>query len=514
MESVLKEVDERIKIEHPEFVNEGIVDKWKLQSSRDKIPNLGLEYLFWNEFRAEYYWRALQELKSLLNRNQSYFSDNDLNIITETMIQQTMEGKKVASSVPLYSDVFLKIGAKESSVAGYVKDTHKERAVNFGFWNLLKANEYINWDQRGTYDNAKALQESAVQELDRLFKCDGFFDYFDFRNGAEKAKEIPFNLCFWNKLDTNKYMRWLLVQEEEIYKKFERKEKDRIFGTLAALLVYELFIQGDDEESNEMKKLASFFIRGNVIKTEPIQKVLGRIFELKLIYGFNGISYHFDVKLVHRLEKILETPKEHIDFAWKNSREIKLDKIDSSTSKYIPSEIKNGYVDKLMEEVKAMDRFDINLFSRWMSDSYVREIVPKFSRALIKNKTLGKYFSQKQRPSSKDLRYLKSIIGRGEFGSNYLGDKTRGYLFMDLLNRKKFRDANDIIIEYNVGRRFYGLHSTERQTREFIYAVAEYVSKHRKVKVDKEGLEKRICYPKYNKIPDFVEQNKALFEII
>ncbi len=506
---------EKIKSQHPEFVKDSKINRWELEASRDKIPDSGLEYLIMYNLKEELYWRALAELKTLCNKKADYFTNCDLQRIAETLIQQVMEGKKVASSVPLYSDVFLKIGSKESPVASYVKDNHRERAINFGFWSLLKANEYTNWNQRGTYDYETSLQESAVRELNRLFECEGFFDYFDFRNGAEKAKEIPFNIRFWNKLNINKYMRWLLVQEEEIYKKVERKDKDKIFGTLAAPLVYELYSYKDYEESKFLKKLASFFIRGNVIKTESIQKVLGRVFELELIKGFSyrGGEY-FDSNLSDGLEKVLENPKEHIDFAWKNSGEVKLDKIGSSTSKYIPSEIKKSYVDRLIEEVKAMDRFDITLFSRWMSDSYVRELVPSVTHGLIKNKTLEKYFSQKQRPSSKDLISLKHIVGRGELGSNYIGDKARGYLFMDFLIRKKFKDANEILLDYNTGKYFEGSFATEREEREFRQSTINYADKHGKVKLTKEGVEKGKCYPHYNKIPDFVEQNKTLFELV
>ena len=75
--------------------------------------------MFWKELEQEGYWDALAHLKKILLRRQedpeharenpNDLSDEKLAEITCLMIAQVLAGRKVASVVPLYSDVWGKI---------------------------------------------------------------------------------------------------------------------------------------------------------------------------------------------------------------------------------------------------------------------------------------------------------------------------------------------------------------------------------------------------------------------
>ena len=128
------------------------------------IPPEGWEFLLWENLSEEFYWDSLDAVNKLHNTNKLSYSPAELEKLTETLIQQAFEGKKIAAQVPVFSDIFLLIGNCEiSPLSSFVQEEHKIRAINKGFWHCLAetANE-------PGYDRKKCLttkQDYAGQEL-------------------------------------------------------------------------------------------------------------------------------------------------------------------------------------------------------------------------------------------------------------------------------------------------------------------------------------------------------------
>jgi len=74
------------------------------------------------------------------------------------------------------------------------------------------------------------------------------------------------------------------------------------------------------------------------------------------------------------------------------------------------------------------------------------------------------------------------------------------------LSRKRWNAANEIIMHY------YDI-ETPKPKRVFFESIQNYTKLHGKINLDKEGLLKRICYPNYNQISDFVQVRKEFFDI-
>jgi len=484
---------EQIKINHKELLNaRGEVDLYQINVQKNS-PKEVIEYKFWEELGNEKYWRAFNTLGILLARvEKNIFSENDLEQITNIMIKQAVGGKEIASPIPMYSDVFKLIGGKESPLEKYVKEETKIETLNFAFWEVLKQ----------TSDRQK--RSLASEELDRIIEYDNFFNYFDFNKGAEKAFEMPENLnlegfkYLWN------YIRWFLVQEEAIYRKAGNQAYE-VVGKLAAPLVDRLLSEKSSSEHKKELKLARLIIDEEIVKSKAVQNVLGEVFEYELGLGFEGNDYEFDSDVFKSCERNLVDAQKHIDSVWKIKQEnITLSKLDPQFKKYVPREAYKFYVEKIREEISSMKRFDINYFENWMKLTEIE--VSKSIQGRIRNRALDVYFQQTQRPSGNVLESLTRF--RGRFGSGYEDEKVSGFLFSDLLLKKRWNVANEIIIYY---------HDIEFQKPEservFFESIQNYTRLHGKIKLDKEGLRKKICYPNYNQISDFVEAHKDLFDI-
>ena len=482
---------EQIRINYKELLNaKGEVDLYKLNIQKNS-PREVIEYGFWEELGNEKYWRAFNVLNFLLAREgKNNFSESDLEQITKIMIKQIIEGKEIASSIPMYSDVFRLIGGKESPLEKYVGEGIKIGTLNDGFWNCLRET------------SCPQKQKLAVEEIDRIMDYELFFNYFDFERGAERAVEMPENpnldafKNLWN------YVRWFLVQEEGIYRKAGDQAYE-VVGKLAAPLVDRLLSEKSSSEHWRFLRLAKLIIDEGIVKTKPVQKVLGETFEYELGLGFEGGGYDFDPEVLRTCAENLVDITKHTDSVWKIKQEsVRLSELNPQLKQYVPREAYKFYVEKIRNEIESMNRFDINCFGNWMKLN--EKEVSKGVYGKVRNKALEIYFNQKPRPSGNVLENLARFKGR--FGSDYKGDKVSGFLFCDLLSRKRWNAANEIIMHY------YDI-ETPKPKRVFFESIQNYTKLHGKINLDKEGLLKRICYPNYNQISDFVQVRKEFFDI-
>lgn len=502
LEEIIKEkrnkCAEEIKEEHPEWLKDGEIYHYLVQTDKE-IPVLGTEFLVWDDLLAKYYWRSLSYLKDLSKLgNENPLSDEDMKNIALVMIEQAMKGEKVASNVSLYSDVFNHIGNKESPLEKYVTDEHKKDAVNIGFWNTLKETE------------DKAKQNSACQEFSRILTCKDFFKYFDFKEGIKKAEEMPIKINLDKFYYWDLYMRWYLVQEYEIYTHFKKEKADDICGRLIAPLIENLLIEGDDyAEKEQLKRLANFFIRGDILNTPSIQNVLGEVFEIELENAFKSSrssNIEFSKNNIKLCKKVLINLEEHVNIIWEKVKEdIDLSKIPEEVEGYIPKKVYESYVQELrnnLEGTKRFNRFNIEFFSKWMNLK-IEKHVSKSLYGKVRNKALEIYFSQKPRPSGEVLLQIKQYLPQASSNK----DKLNGFLFADLLLRRKRSAANNILMSYDIYTYF------SKPLNNFYTSLSHYIRLHGKLLLDRYGLEPNACYPHYNKIVDFNKKFPQIFKI-
>jgi hypothetical protein len=454
----------------------------------DKWPEECLEFLVWHELDRDYYWRSLDYLEEL-NRRGVRLSEEDLRRYTETCVEQAFEGREVASKVPLYYDVWERFEADNCLLAPFITDKHRREAVNRGFWKAL----------RGSVESAVDDYDRA---LHRIMRYKEFFHFYDFRAGSEKALEIPDNLEL-QRSDINTYLRWFLVQEEEIFRRFGHERAVGVVGNLFAPIVQRLFMQA--EYDKRTARIADYFTDGELIFTPGVQRALKRTLEIEMDSAFwNAPEVSFrNIKVcVGNLKGWERVVKEVWERAKEHGR--RFEDVPLEYRDYLPEEEYEDYARGVREQIEGMKRFDVGLYRIWCS----QDTLKRFSKGLhgkIKNNALRLYRERKPRPKAEDLRSLSSFR---------LDNLTEGFLVMDLLAKREWNYANDILHKYRVGSHemVRMAVATRKQTDNFLRGTKEYVEIHGRVTVDKGGLELRACFPKYNKIPDFVrgysEQDK------
>lgn len=475
----------------------------------NNIPGELWDFLIWDNLSQQRYWDSLNAVNQLDQMKRLEYSENDLGRLTETLIQQTLQGKEVASGVPIFSDVFLKIGNQENPLSRFVTEEHRVDTVNAGFWYCLNATANSdNYDFLRTTPTSK--QGYAAQEVQKLMDCPNFFDYFSFKRGIEKAEKIADDLNFGKLGNLNRFTRWYLIQEGEIRRQLPEKA-DEINGKLIAPVIYELYTENDYEKTKENQRLARYFIQGNIIHTPAVQRVLRRVFELNLHNGWLG--YEYSSEKIQSIGKMLEDPEKIAGELWvqlmketHSANRIKdVSGIDYDLREFVPHQVLESYIAELTNQVESIQTFNAGLFKKFCNDQDVRKYVPSSKYGKMRNNALEMYFGQKPRPKKDDLKILYSTVGKGGFGSQYMGDRVRGHVTMDFLRKAVWYDANNILLCYNIGGNFgsYG-HATPRETHEFFASVGEYNQTHGTVTMNPKGLNTRICYPSYNKIPDFI----------
>ena len=487
---------EKIREAYPDAAKGRDYGDWHYFLDNEKLlgDDRANEFLAWQNLLERLYWRGFKHANELLEKNKTYFSEGEKKDIVGIMVSQIMKGGMVASPVPLYSDIWRLLERNEDSYgnhrtshfADYVTDEHRRNALNTGFWELLKA----------TKDPAKC--RNACQELSIMLRYNKFYKFFDFDEGARQAEQVPDNLDFerFNLIDS--YIRWYLVQEIEISRAFEehRELVPEVAGKLIAPIVHRLMLSNESDE-HEFKKLISFFVKGEIIRSKAMQYQLGRAFEYYLEIGFEN-SDNFVYNYFRVCESTIIDIKPHISKVWEKVKDgIDLRRVPQELKRYIPKETGESYIKGLKEKMMAMKKFDSKLFEEWMGLK-IDEDVPKSAHGFVRNKAFEAYFSQRPRPNGDLLLIIH------KYGQNHISNKLDAFLVMDLLLRKRWSIANEILMGYD--------DATGKERHMFYQGLDEYVKAHGTVQLDKEGLIPSACYPSYNKIVDFRSTFPKLFK--
>jgi hypothetical protein len=478
---------EIIRKNHPKFVDEkGEINSYGMEVGPEfysTVPDECKEFFIWHALSKELYWRAIGYIKELSKPEKSRFSEEDKKNLTNIIAEQIMKGSNIAAINPAYSDIWKLLEDKENPLKSYVTEEHRQKAVNEGFWASL--------------ENTSKNPDYAGRELTKILSYDYFFKYFDFESGAEKAKSLSL-VPDLSHVDLNKYLRWYIVQELRISDPDEKKEAETL-GKLSAPLIYEILSVNDfNEDYKPLKRLATFFIQGELIRSNAMQEALGKVFESELERGLLDED-SFSSKNLEIVEKALIDKESHVSKVLAKIKD-KLDysdlkQFDESVAKYLPAKDLEANINSLRHGLESMAKFDVNLFKRWLGLNPKKDI----SKALygtVRNKALSIYMNQKQRPSGDIVKNLSGL---------YSSDALNGYFFCDFIIRKRWFEANKIFMSYDN----YGNYPSHE--RDFKKGVESYVIKHGKIPLVKEGLSPSACYPSYNKIIRFYDIYKDLF---
>jgi len=506
-----------LKQKHPEFLRDGKFNTYHVDNFRiENAPDVVLEAIAWNYFEAERYWDGHRNFCNLIERNKDYFSEDDKKDITKILLSQILEGKRVASGIPLYSDTWRmfhpepertsishslpnsKEELKISPLKEYVTEQDRANAVNKGFWHVMNAMKN------------QSDANCAGRELMKIMDYDDFFGAFDYLKGAEEAEKLPEEFEIHENFNNwYNYMRWYMVQENYVWAKSPTKKADEINSRLAAPIVdFLYFLDEYSAENRRLKRLVEVFVDKDMIKTKPIQRVLGNVFEFHIKDGFeNGTnSDHYSQKLVEHLENCLIDPKKHVKKVYEElmvGEGIDFDNLPAKLKDYLPKEMVESRVNDIRKQMEAMERIDVEVFRKWMLLIGDKDVAVA-THSKVRNKALDMYFKQSPRPAGDDVRELNQFLIQG---SDFIADKFKGCVVSDFLFRKRWDDANEILMDY------MRYEKPEKQRKTFYDSINNYVKLHGKIVLDKKGLYPRECYPQYNIIPEFYEQEKKLFEL-
>ncbi|MDD5132907.1 MAG: hypothetical protein PHD81_03785 [Candidatus Nanoarchaeia archaeon] len=469
----------------------------------DPSCNVENEFIVWDELLREYYWRSYSAAKNLIKSKENPLSQKDLELAVTVMAEQILEGKQIAGGIVKYSDMW-KILESKKELAKFVSEDKKREAVNIGFWDMLK--------------KSGEIKGSAPKELVNIMFYENFFSYFDFKSGVKEAEKLDNDIDLTG-LDIGEfdmYVRWYLVQESFIYRKLaceeeKREEAHETCGKLLAPILDRVLGSSEDAQEEDYSKLMGYFVNDNkgIINSKAIQKVLGENFEREFKNGLEYGEDYFSERVFKTCKDCLINIEPHINKAWEEfeeNEEVDLSQVSPLVKDYIPKEAYEEYVTSLKEKILIMKRFDLKLFKNWM-DLRVGKDVPDSVHGKIRNEMYSIYFSQGARPSGDDL---VGMLNYSDKGSNYSQDKLKGFLFADLLIRKRWDKANEILFSYDPPITI-GSHPV-KPLKIFFEALSEYVKLHGKIKMDVSGLKPRACYPIYNKLIDFKENNPNLFK--
>jgi hypothetical protein len=464
-----------------------------------EFPAEVLEYNIWGWLKKDMYWRALNYVKEIADICRlDVFSEDDLKQMADLIVREIFEGKIIAAGIPVYSDAWKIL--EPSAIGKYMTEEHKKDAVNIGFWSNL-----------GRIGQDLTFKNEVLVELGNIIDYERFYNLFDFEKGAEKAAELPDIIERFDEWKNDlaslfpsyTYLAWYSIQERFIRSKF--KNADEICAKLAAPLIYQLMTLKDyDREERSMKTIANVFIRPSILAEKPIQFVLGNVFEKELEHAFVGEDHWFSKESYEMSKRLLKNPGEHAAKVWEKVKG-KLDyrKVLGCAKEFIPKKYFEDYSSGLADRIKAMERLDISLFSEMMNASEMSDAM----KSRLRNFALNVYFEQKPRPNGKDAAQLL------HFNLGNLQHKANGYLFADLVARKEWQNANSLLMKYE----FFWWDRQLRMPRRkgpkiFLESVNEYIEKFGKIKINEKGLARNAIYPNYNKIIDFYEAHKDMFE--
>ena len=469
------------------------INSWVFSSMKtEQIPDAGLEFLVWDEFLGKRYWRGVQELSRMFTRvsASSRFSEEDLLKLTRSAIDQVYGGEEIAARVPMYSDVWNDFGSKdESPLKKFVTHEDMKRALNTGFWDCLEKSTDL-----------KKL-DHAGQELGKIFEYTSFYTDFDYRAGIEKAVALPFVSEIRGFGNWDLYLIWYLSQDEQIRRESDIDKGLEVRGKLAAPLVHSIFDTSEyDSHAVKFRRLLSYFMVPDLIKTKSIQSVLGNFFERELESALRGDDYdseHFNI-----VKRNLLDAEERARIVV-GKEEIDVRKVHSDFERYIPKEYYTSYIADLKEKLLSKERFDPNAFCEWDSGNVLGKISGS-QHSLVKNHALFKYLEESPRPGIKTVKTLYQHIKHGDKPMLYTA---KGGIFSDFIFRREWKYANDILLM------FQNEMVQSRHCWTFLQGIVKYVEQHGKIPLREDGLDIKRCFPSYNMIPDFAQRYERLFEM-
>jgi hypothetical protein len=141
-----------------------------LQKHPDLSP-VQHELFLWEAAEEQFYWRVIQHAQVV------GLDSADYHWLTRELLQQVYKGEKVASSVPMYADVWNVIGSSKSPFQAWVNDDDKKYAVNTGFWELMEQSE----DRYGS---------DARRQLEEILAYPRFLELFDYTIGATSKARV------------------------------------------------------------------------------------------------------------------------------------------------------------------------------------------------------------------------------------------------------------------------------------------------------------------------------------
>jgi len=461
-----------------------------------KLPTLALELDMWRDFETGGYWHGKNSLKVLLKREDNPFTQDDVGKLAEVAFAQMLSGKSVAQLVPRYHAVWTDFLAEDSPFRQFVTDEHKEHVINTGLWHLLAAS--------GAKDIP--VVHDAGKELTQLFSHSEIFSHFDYANGVREAQKLSDKLDLGTFAHWQRYMVWYLTQETFLYEQLQRDQAAAVGGRLAAPLINALLggLDGDVGERERMRELARYFIKGDLIKTAPVQDVLGAKFERQLEKGFKNDPDRWSVQQLEGFKRSLQAPGKHVAAAWARAQAyakdwkqpIDLTKLDEEIQQYVPKAAFEAQIVALKDAASGMKRFERVVFGQWMRLRPEVQ-VDKGMHGRVRNKMLDVYYMQSHRPSTDDVLALSAHAKHWP--------KLDGYLFADLLLRRLLDRANDILLHYD--------QQSAKPRENFMLRVKDCVQEHGAIPMLAEALDAKACYPEYNRIAEFHKHHPGLFKI-
>ena len=464
----------------------------------------GLAVLTWDRLDKELYWRAMHALKDLVKASPDLQLDKRR--MTEIMVRQVMQGKQVANPIPVFYDVWQKIGREGSPLAEFVNEGHIRSAVNEGFWTSL------------TTTTIPTKDVPAGDTLREIIVFPGFFEVFDYKEGARRARSMPRlgeirSLGVWRH-----YSRWLLVQDLVNSHYLPHEKRVEVGANLSGPLVRELL--GTCTDNYELTGLASVLLSSDYVGTETMQATLKNILEHQLGEAFSALNDdYWSSDVLKRVWRSLrqETREEVAAQVWDRlkGRADPL-KVYPAAQIYLPNWAYQDKVASLRKRILDGEKFDVWLLSQWV-DQQIESKVDGPSHGRVRNSSLGRYMGMKPRPKVADVEALYDLLERGGLGEGASLHEVRAFIFADLLCKNRPRLASQAVLVYD-----FGIGPWDQRPKifpishrdKFFGGLEKYAESHGIIRVAEDSLTPEAVYPIFNCVPYIMKIREDLFEVV
>lgn len=455
-----------------------------------QVPEEGHRYLMWLELAHDKYYRALQHMQSLVSMGKPPMVQEELGRMAETLVNQAMAGRAIASSVPLYYDVWTDLKGDKSPVRDFVTKDHETKAVNEGFWYSLAS----------TADPRKV--RDAATQLMNILDHKKFMDLFSFEKGLDKIEGLPLELDFTNMGHPLAYLHWYTIMGSQLLRekgdKVTREQRGKLFGPL-----YPLFFGEESlgEEQKELVALANVYAR-DLLDTQGIQRGARIIFEHALSSALSSYPLGGEETAIKHTSRVLA---DHIEVGRKVVAGLagvkEAHEVPAIYRVYFARDAVKKQIKDLADRVMESETLDTRLLRKWL-DVEAGEDLTKSRKSFVTNRMLAQYFGQRPRPKVEEVECLDRMLGNIQ---NKAGIKVRSFALADLLRKKRWKQANGILIP------FFADWNVASKMRE---PLGEYVETHGKIRITADGLRPEECEPQFNYVPRFAEREKGLVELV